>query len=141
MVCIESYRFTSISNGPLQLMRFKIVCVAHSLSLNMKDNDLILHKIISECLHNFTSPASSNHLLCRVVTDSMEYIYTSNHLSGLLNQLHISRGNVQESWHQRKVQLDQCLQLQLFECDIEQASRLVCHLLHRARERGRGMVQ
>ena len=34
----------------------------------------------------------------------------------------MSKTNVHESWHQRKLQLDQCLQLQVFQSDIEQVN-------------------
>ncbi|KAF6021902.1 trio [Bugula neritina] len=56
-----------------------------------------------------------------------EYSQATKHITTLLNRMHISRTNVQETWHQRKVQLDQCLQLQLFQRDVEQMLRWIAH--------------
>ena len=54
----------------------------------------------------------------------MEFNHKSKHVKSLVSRLLNSRSNAQESWHQRKVQLDQCRLLHLFEKDIEEV-RLV----------------
>lgn len=40
-------------------------------------------------------------------------------VSGLLDKLHGTRQNLQQLWHMRKLKLDQCFQLRLFEQDAE----------------------
>lgn len=40
-------------------------------------------------------------------------------IAALLEQLHSTRQNLHQAWHVRKLQLDQCFQLRLFEQDAE----------------------
>lgn len=40
-------------------------------------------------------------------------------VTGLLDKLHGTRQNLQQLWHMRKLKLDQCFQLRLFEQDAE----------------------
>lgn len=50
-------------------------------------------------------------------------------ITALLEQLHGTRHNLHQAWHVRKLQLDQCFQLRLFEQDAEKvrhAPRLRC---------------
>lgn len=44
-------------------------------------------------------------------------------VSGLLEELRTSRHHLQQAWHGRKVKLDQCFQLRLFEQDAEKVCR------------------
>lgn len=41
----------------------------------------------------------------------------------LLDKLHSTRQNLHQMWHVRKLKLDQCFQLRLFEQDAEKVSR------------------
>lgn len=43
-------------------------------------------------------------------------------VTALLDKLHGTRQNLQQLWHMRKLKLDQCFQLRLFEQDAEKAS-------------------
>lgn len=45
-------------------------------------------------------------------------------VTGLLDKLHGTRQNLQQLWHMRKLKLDQCFQLRLFEQDAEKVSVL-----------------
>lgn len=44
-------------------------------------------------------------------------------VTALLEQLHSTRHNLHQAWHVRKLQLDQCFQLRLFEQDAEKVRR------------------
>lgn len=45
-------------------------------------------------------------------------------VTGLLDKLHGTRQNLQQLWHMRKLKLDQCFQLRLFEQDAEKVRLL-----------------
>lgn len=45
-------------------------------------------------------------------------------VTGLLDKLHGMRQNLQQLWHMRKLKLDQCFQLRLFEQDAEKVGIL-----------------
>lgn len=47
-------------------------------------------------------------------------------ISALLEQLHSTRQNLHQAWHVRKLQLDQCFQLRLFEQDAEKVRHSHC---------------
>lgn len=49
-------------------------------------------------------------------------------VSGLLDKLHGTRQNLQQLWHMRKLKLDQCFQLRLFEQDAEKVWAPICYL-------------
>lgn len=46
-------------------------------------------------------------------------------VTALLDKLHGTRQNLQQLWHMRKLKLDQCFQLRLFEQDAEKVRALV----------------
>ncbi|KAL6457019.1 hypothetical protein MHYP_G00339820 [Metynnis hypsauchen] len=48
-------------------------------------------------------------------------------ISALLEQLHSTRQNLHQAWHVRKLQLDQCFQLRLFEQDAEKMFDWIMH--------------
>ncbi|XP_051527164.1 triple functional domain protein-like isoform X4 [Myxocyprinus asiaticus] len=48
-------------------------------------------------------------------------------ISGLLEKLHSTRQNLHQAWHIRKLQLDQCFQLRLFEQDAEKMFDWIMH--------------
>lgn len=53
-------------------------------------------------------------------------------VTGLLDKLHGTRQNLQQLWHMRKLKLDQCFQLRLFEQDAEKVrgpSSILFHML------------
>uniref|UniRef100_A0A665TW34 Trio Rho guanine nucleotide exchange factor a n=1 Tax=Echeneis naucrates TaxID=173247 RepID=A0A665TW34_ECHNA len=47
--------------------------------------------------------------------------------SGLLDKLHSTRQHLHQAWHVRKLQLDQCFQLRLFEQDAEKMFDWIMH--------------
>lgn len=49
-------------------------------------------------------------------------------VSSLLEKLHGTRQNLQQLWHMRKLKLDQCFQLRLFEQDAEKVRAPICYL-------------
>lgn len=55
--------------------------------------------------HGFHVHADAHNLVAKV--------------TGLLDKLHGTRQNLQQLWHMRKLKLDQCFQLRLFEQDAE----------------------
>lgn len=55
--------------------------------------------------HVFHTHADAHNLVAKV--------------TGLLDKLHGTRQNLQQLWHMRKLKLDQCFQLRLFEQDAE----------------------
>ncbi|XP_017309827.2 triple functional domain protein isoform X3 [Ictalurus punctatus] len=48
-------------------------------------------------------------------------------VTALLEQLHSTRHNLHQAWHVRKLQLDQCFQLRLFEQDAEKMFDWIMH--------------
>uniref|UniRef100_A0A665UMS5 non-specific serine/threonine protein kinase n=1 Tax=Echeneis naucrates TaxID=173247 RepID=A0A665UMS5_ECHNA len=48
-------------------------------------------------------------------------------ITGLLDKLHGTRQNLQQLWHMRKLKLDQCFQLRLFEQDAEKMFDWIMH--------------
>uniref|UniRef100_A0A8C1YA37 Trio Rho guanine nucleotide exchange factor a n=1 Tax=Cyprinus carpio TaxID=7962 RepID=A0A8C1YA37_CYPCA len=48
-------------------------------------------------------------------------------ISSLLEKLHSTRQNLHQAWHVRKLQLDQCFQLRLFEQDAEKMFDWIMH--------------
>lgn len=62
--------------------------------------------------HGFHVHADAHNLVAKV--------------TGLLDKLHGTRQNLQQLWHMRKLKLDQCFQLRLFEQDAEKVSVLLC---------------
>uniref|UniRef100_A0A669EZY4 non-specific serine/threonine protein kinase n=1 Tax=Oreochromis niloticus TaxID=8128 RepID=A0A669EZY4_ORENI len=48
-------------------------------------------------------------------------------MTGLLDKLHGMRQNLQQLWHMRKLKLDQCFQLRLFEQDAEKMFDWIMH--------------
>ncbi|XP_068612798.1 triple functional domain protein [Brachionichthys hirsutus] len=48
-------------------------------------------------------------------------------VTGLLDKLHGTRQNLQQLWHMRKLKLDQCFQLRLFEQDAEKMFEWIMH--------------
>uniref|UniRef100_A0AAQ6A4Y8 non-specific serine/threonine protein kinase n=1 Tax=Amphiprion ocellaris TaxID=80972 RepID=A0AAQ6A4Y8_AMPOC len=48
-------------------------------------------------------------------------------VTGLLDKLHGTRQNLQQLWHMRKLKLDQCFQLRLFEQDAEKMFDWIMH--------------
>ncbi len=50
-------------------------------------------------------------------------------VSALLEKLHSTRQNLHQAWHVRKLQLDQCFQLRLFEQDAEKVRSTHAYLL------------
>lgn len=58
--------------------------------------------------HGFHLHADAHNLVAKV--------------TGLLDKLHGTRQNLQQLWHMRKLKLDQCFQLRLFEQDAEKVS-------------------
>lgn len=60
--------------------------------------------------HGFHVHADAHNLVAKV--------------TGLLDKLHGTRQNLQQLWHMRKLKLDQCFQLRLFEQDAEKVSVL-----------------
>uniref|UniRef100_A0A672R3H8 non-specific serine/threonine protein kinase n=1 Tax=Sinocyclocheilus grahami TaxID=75366 RepID=A0A672R3H8_SINGR len=48
-------------------------------------------------------------------------------ISALLEKLHSTRQNLHQAWHVRKLQLDQCFQLRLFEQDAEKMFDWIMH--------------
>lgn len=55
--------------------------------------------------HGYHTHADAHNLVAKV--------------TGLLDKLHGTRQNLQQLWHMRKLKLDQCFQLRLFEQDAE----------------------
>lgn len=51
-------------------------------------------------------------------------------ISALLEKLHSTRQNLHQAWHVRKLQLDQCFQLRLFEQDAEKVRSTHAHPRH-----------
>lgn len=49
-------------------------------------------------------------------------------VTALLDKLHGTRQNLQQLWHMRKLKLDQCFQLRLFEQDAEKVRALFFNL-------------
>lgn len=73
--------------------------------------------------HGFHAHADAHNLVAKV--------------TGLLDKLHGTRQNLQQLWHMRKLKLDQCFQLRLFEQDAEKVRPLfsytgsyMIHVLH-----------
>lgn len=58
--------------------------------------------------HGFHTHSDAHNLVAKV--------------TGLLDKLHATRQNLQQLWHMRKLKLDQCFQLRLFEQDAEKVS-------------------
>ncbi len=52
-------------------------------------------------------------------------------ISALLEKLHSTRQNLHQAWHVRKLQLDQCFQLRLFEQDAEKVRPTHAYLYRR----------
>ncbi|KAI7806101.1 putative triple functional domain protein-like, partial [Triplophysa rosa] len=48
-------------------------------------------------------------------------------VQALLDKLHVTRQNLHQSWHMRKVKLDQCFQLRLFQQDAEKMFDWIVH--------------
>lgn len=67
------------------------------------------------------SSSSSSGGMCNVDTQGLVPRITQ-----LLDKLHSTRQHLHQAWHVRKLQLDQCFQLRLFEQDAEK----VCGLMH-----------
>lgn len=65
--------------------------------------------------HGFHAHADTHNLVAKV--------------TGLLDKLHGTRQNLQQLWHMRKLKLDQCFQLRLFEQDAEKVKVLFCFIL------------
>lgn len=59
---------------------------------------------------------NDHHQGCHTHADAHNLIAK---VSGLLDKLHGTRQNLQQLWHMRKLKLDQCFQLRLFEQDAE----------------------
>uniref|UniRef100_A0A671XK49 non-specific serine/threonine protein kinase n=1 Tax=Sparus aurata TaxID=8175 RepID=A0A671XK49_SPAAU len=53
--------------------------------------------------------------------------YGNPKVTGLLDKLHGTRQNLQQLWHMRKLKLDQCFQLRLFEQDAEKMFDWIMH--------------
>lgn len=66
--------------------------------------------------HGFHVHADAHNLVAKV--------------TGLLDKLHGTRQNLQQLWHMRKLKLDQCFQLRLFEQDAEKVRVLFYSILH-----------
>lgn len=62
--------------------------------------------------HGFHTHADTHNLVAKV--------------TGLLDKLHGTRQNLQQLWHMRKLKLDQCFQLRLFEQDAEKVRVMFC---------------
>lgn len=65
--------------------------------------------------HGFHKHADAHNLVAKV--------------TGLLDKLHGTRQNLQQLWHMRKLKLDQCFQLRLFEQDAEKVRVLICSIV------------
>lgn len=65
--------------------------------------------------HGFHTHADAHNLVAKV--------------TGLLDKLHGTRQNLQQLWHMRKLKLDQCFQLRLFEQDAEKVRALFYPIL------------
>ncbi|XP_068592101.1 triple functional domain protein isoform X1 [Cebidichthys violaceus] len=63
--------------------------------------------------HGFHVHADAHNLVAKV--------------TGLLDKLHGTRQNLQQLWHMRKLKLDQCFQLRLFEQDAEKMFDWIMH--------------
>uniref|UniRef100_A0AAQ4PK50 Uncharacterized protein n=1 Tax=Gasterosteus aculeatus aculeatus TaxID=481459 RepID=A0AAQ4PK50_GASAC len=63
--------------------------------------------------HGFHAHADAHNLVAKV--------------TGLLDKLHGTRQNLQQLWHMRKLKLDQCFQLRLFEQDAEKMFDWILH--------------
>ncbi|XP_067366438.1 triple functional domain protein isoform X5 [Channa argus] len=63
--------------------------------------------------HGFHMHADAHNLMAKV--------------TGLLDKLHGTRQNLQQLWHMRKLKLDQCFQLRLFEQDAEKMFDWIMH--------------
>ncbi|KAF7660754.1 hypothetical protein LDENG_00276380 [Lucifuga dentata] len=63
--------------------------------------------------HGFHMHADAHNLVAKV--------------TGLLDKLHGTRQNLQQLWHMRKLKLDQCFQLRLFEQDAEKMFDWIMH--------------
>uniref|UniRef100_A0A4W6EMP7 Uncharacterized protein n=1 Tax=Lates calcarifer TaxID=8187 RepID=A0A4W6EMP7_LATCA len=63
--------------------------------------------------HGFHAHADAHNLVAKV--------------TGLLDKLHGTRQNLQQLWHMRKLKLDQCFQLRLFEQDAEKMFDWIMH--------------
>lgn len=61
--------------------------------------------------HGFHVHADAHNLVAKV--------------TGVLDKLHGMRQNLQQLWHMRKLKLDQCFQLRLFEQDAEKVRELI----------------
>lgn len=56
-------------------------------------------------------------------------------VASLLDKLHSTRQHLHQTWHVRKLKLDQCFQLRLFEQDAEKVTvTLTCLLLKLVRQ-------
>ncbi|KAM9782627.1 LOW QUALITY PROTEIN: triple functional domain protein [Neosynchiropus ocellatus] len=63
--------------------------------------------------HSFNAHADAHNLVAKV--------------TNLLDKLHGTRQNLQQLWHMRKLKLDQCFQLRLFEQDAEKMFDWIMH--------------
>ncbi|KAJ0065818.1 hypothetical protein NL108_000035 [Boleophthalmus pectinirostris] len=65
-----------------------------------------------------------HHHGCHVHADAHNLVAK---VTGLLDKLHGTRQNLQQLWHMRKLKLDQCFQLRLFEQDAEKMFDWIMH--------------
>lgn len=70
---------------------------------------------------------NDHHHGCHTHADAHNLIAKVN---GLLEKLHGTRQNLQQLWHMRKLKLDQCFQLRLFEQDAEKVWAPIFHFNH-----------
>lgn len=76
-------------------------------------------KSLSRLLQRIHSSSSGNSV-CNIDTQSLVLRITQ-----LLDKLHSIRQHILQSWHVRKLKLDQCFQLRLFEQDAEKVGACV----------------
>lgn len=71
-------------------------------------NVRIVYSSFMNCEMAPDGPCHINHPLCQVAS--------------LLDKLHSTRQHLHQMWHVRKLKLDQCFQLRLFEQDAEKVT-------------------
>lgn len=71
--------------------------------------------------------SNDHHHGCHVHADVHNLVAK---VTGLLDKLHGTRQNLQQLWHMRKLKLDQCFQLRLFEQDAEKVNSTLLSYTH-----------
>ena len=80
------------------------------------------------CSSNLIYPilCSSGILPSPMVSGSADFQLAAPQISQLLENIHASRQHLNQLWHMKKMKLEQCFQLRLFEQDVEKVGSNEC---------------